>query len=258
MTRILIVDDEPLARDTARLVLSVDPSVEIVGACSGIYAAAQIAQAKPDIVFLDVQMPVVDGFDVIAQVGLDAMPAVVFVTAYDQYAVRAFDVHAIDYVLKPYDDARLLAALARAKQRIAERTSSTATLSEVLADHPRTLHRFAVRERERIVFVDTADVDALEAADDYVELHVGDTVHLLRERLGDLESRLDPAQFARIHRSTIVNLARVRELHPLVRGDALVVLEGGATFRLSRSRRDEFERRLSDSPRSSDSSPHRR
>lgn len=256
--RVLIVDDEPLARDTARIVLTSDPDIEIAGACSGIDAAAQIAQTKPDLVFLDVQMPGVDGFDVIAQVGLAAMPPIVFVTAYDQYAVRAFDVHAIDYVLKPYDDRRLLAALSRAKQRIAERQSSTATLSEVLADHPRTLHRFAVRERDRVMFVDATDVDALEAADDYVELHVGDTVHLMRERLGDLEARLDPAQFARIHRSTIVNLARVRELHPLVRGDALVVLEGGATFRLSRSRRDEFERRLSDSPRSSDSSPHRR
>ncbi len=256
--KILIVDDEPLARDTVRLVLSVDPDVTIVGACSGVDAVAQIAEATPDIVFLDVQMPGASGFDVIAQVGLEAMPVVVFVTAYDQYAVRAFDVHAIDYVLKPYDDARLLAALARAKQRIAERSSSIAALGEVLADHPRTLYRFAVRERERVVFVDAADVDALEAADDYVELHVGDTVHLMRERLGDLETRLDPAQFVRIHRSTIVNLARVREMHPLVRGDALVVLEGGATFRLSRSRRDEFERRLSDSPRPSDSSPHRR
>src|SRR5687768_10884780 len=129
--RVLIVDDEPLARDTARLVLSADRDVEIVGVCSGVEAAAQIAQAKPDLVFLDVQMPGVDGFDVIAQVGLDAMPVVVFVTAYDQYAVRAFDVHAIDYVLKPYDDRRLLAALARAKQRIAERTSSIAALGEV-------------------------------------------------------------------------------------------------------------------------------
>lgn len=256
--RVLIVDDEPLARETARLVLSADPAVDIVGACSGIDAAAQIARTAPQLVFLDVQMPGVDGFDVIAQVGLDAMPAIVFVTAYDHYAVRAFDVHAIDYVLKPYDDQRLLAALSRAKQRIAERTSAVAALGEVLADHPRTLHRFAVRERDRVVFVDAAEVDALEAADDYVELHVGDTVHLMRERLGDLEGRLDPSQFVRIHRSTIVNLARVREMHPLVRGDALVVLEGGATFRLSRSRRDELLRRLSDSPRASDSSPQRR
>jgi two-component system LytT family response regulator len=255
--RVLIVDDEPLARDTARLVLSADRDVEIAGTCSGIDAAALIAQTSPDVVFLDVQMPGVDGFDVIARVGLDAMPAVVFVTAYDQYAVRAFDVHAIDYVLKPYDDHRLLAALARAKQRVPERTSAVAALGEVLADHPRTLRRFAVRERDRVLFVEATEVDALEAADDYVELHVGDTVHLLRERIGELEGRLDPAQFARIHRSTIVNLARVRELHPLVRGDALVVLEGGATFRLSRSRREELMRRLASSP-PSDSSPHRR
>lgn len=256
--RILIVDDEPLARDTARIVLSSDPEVEIAGTCSGIEAVAQIASTRPQLVFLDVQMPGLDGFDVIARVGLGSMPAVVFVTAFDHYAVRAFDVHAIDYVLKPYDDRRLLTALARAKERIAERASSIAALGEVLADHPRTLHRFAVRERERILFVETTAVDALEAADDYVELRVGDTVHLMRERLGDLEARLDPEQFLRVHRSTIVNLARVREMHPLVRGDALVVLEGGATFRVSRSRRTELERRLFDSPHRSDNSPHRR
>jgi two-component system LytT family response regulator len=253
-TRVLIVDDEPLARDTVRLVLSVDPDVAVVGACSGIDAAAQIAATSPDVVFLDVQMPGVDGFEVIEQVGLAAMPAVVFVTAYDEHAVRAFEVHAIDYVLKPYDDRRLLAALARVRQRLAER--ATPALAPLFAD--RVLRRFAIRDRDRITYVDAADVDCLEAADDYVEVHVGETVHIMRERLSDLEARLDPAQFVRIHRSTIVNVARVRELQMLVRGDALVVLAGGGAYRLSRSRRDEFERRLSGSPTVRDSSPHRR
>lgn len=246
MTRVLIVDDEPLARDTARLVLAADPEVEIVGSCSGIDAAAQIASLAPDLVFLDVQMPGVDGFDLIAQVGLAHMPVVVFITAHDAYAVRAFEVHAIDYVLKPYDDRRLLASLSRAKQRLAERTPPP--LAALLADHPRTLRRFAVRERDKVVFVDPDDVDCLEAADDYVELHVGETVHILRERLSELEGKLDPARFVRIHRSTIVNLERVRELHPLAKGDALVVLDGGATFRVSRNRRDDLEGRLSGAP----------
>lgn len=241
MTRVLIVDDEPLARDTARLVLAADPQVEIVGMCSGIHAAAQIAELAPALVLLDVQMPGVDGFDVIAQVGLAAMPAVVFVTAYDEYAVRAFEVHAIDYVLKPYDDRRLLSALVRAKQRIAER----APLAALFADHPRTLRRIAVRDRDKITFLDPNDVDCVEAADDCVEIHVGQTVHILRERISEIATQLDPARFARIHRSTIVNLDRVRELHPLVRGDALVVLEGGATFRVSRNRRDDLQARLS-------------
>jgi two-component system LytT family response regulator len=251
--KVLIVDDEPLARDTARIVLSADPDVEIVGSCSGIDAAAQIATLHPALVFLDVQMPGVDGFDVIAQVGLAAMPAVVLVTAYDSYAVKAFEVHAIDYVLKPYDDRRLLAALSRAKQRLAERLPAA-----LLADHPRTLKRFAVRDRDKITFVDPAEVDSLEAADDYVELHVGDTVHIMRERLSELEAQLDPERFVRVHRSTIVNLDRVRELHPLIKGDALVVLEGGATYRVSRNRRDELEARLSSSPTSKDGSPQRR
>ena len=254
MTRVLIVDDEPVARETARLVLSADPEVEVVASCTGIDAAAAIARSRPELVFLDVQMPGVDGFDVIAQVGLAAMPAVVFVTAYDAYAVRAFEVHAVDYVLKPYDDRRLLAALSRAKQRLAE----TAPFAALLADHPRTLRRFAVRERDKITFVDPADVDCLEAADDYVELHVGDTVHVMRERLSELETQLDPDRFVRVHRSTIVNLARVRELHPLAKGDALVVLEGGATYRVSRSRRDDLELRLSGSPHHRDRSPQQR
>ena len=242
MIRAFIVDDEPLARESARLALVADPEVEVVGACSGAEAVAQILAARPELLILDVQMPVVDGFGVLAALGAHAPPAIVFVTAYDQYAVRAFEVHALDYVLKPYDDRRLLAAVARAKARVGERH----------------IERFFVRGRDRVQIVDARDVDCLEAADDYVELHVGDTVHIIRERLADLEGRLDPARFFRIHRSAIVNLERVREIHPLVRGDALVVLAGGASFRCSRTRRGDFERRLSDSPRREDRSPHPR
>jgi two-component system LytT family response regulator len=252
--RVLIVDDEPLARKTARLVLAGDPGVEVVGDCSGVDAARAIGELAPDLVLLDVQMPEVDGFDVIAAVGLEAMPPIVFVTAYDQYAVRAFEVQAVDYVLKPFDDRRLLAAIARAKER-----RPAGDVAALVIDHERArpiVQRFVVRGRDKTVFVDARTVDCIEAADDYVELHVGKTVHLLRERLSDLETRLDPARFVRIHRGTIVNLERVRELHPLVRGDALVVLEGGASFRLSRTHRDELMRRMAGSALPDDGSPH--
>jgi two-component system, LytTR family, response regulator len=239
--RVLIVDDEPLARESLALVLAADSDLEIVGSCTGVDAIELVRKTVPDLLLLDVQMPELTGFDIVAELGVSA-PGIVFVTAFDQYAVRAFDIHAIDYVLKPFDDHRVLAAVARAKQRLATRTY---------------VQRFFVRSRDKTVIVDAGDVDCLEAADDYVELHVGTVTHVLRERLSDLELRLDPVQFVRIHRSTIVNLTRVREIHPLVHGDALVVLAGGAAFRCSRSRRSELERRLVDSPPPQDSSPQR-
>jgi two-component system LytT family response regulator len=264
--RTLIVDDEPLARDTVRLVLTHDPDVDVVGACTGVDAAAAVASHRPDLLVLDVQMPEVDGFDVVAAIGPDAVPAIVFVTAYDQYAVRAFEVRALDYVLKPFDDRRLLAALGRVKEALAARRTISGQLAELLADRERDreragdrchLQRFAVRQRDRIVLVDAADVHSIEAADDHVELDAGGTIHILRERMAELEGRLDPARFVRIHRSVIVNVERVREIHPLIRGDALVVLEGGASFRCSRSRRSELQRRLTDSPRGRHHLPQR-
>ena len=245
MIRALIVDDEPIARETIRLILAAELDVEVVGACSGVDAVAQHAALRPDVIFLDVQMPEVGGFDVVAAIGPVAAPAIVFVTAYDEHAVRAFEVHALDYVVKPFDDRRLRAALGRVRERLARGGRAW-------------IQRFFVRGRDKTVVVAAADVDWLEAADDHVELHAGGAVHVLRERLAELEHRLDPARFVRIHRSTIVNLERVRELHPLFRGDALVVLAGGATLRLSRSRRAEFERRLSGSPPPADDSPTRR
>ncbi|MBZ0238446.1 MAG: LytTR family DNA-binding domain-containing protein [Deltaproteobacteria bacterium] len=260
MIRALVVDDEPLARETVRLVLAQDPDVVVVGACTGVDAVAAVEQHRPDLLVLDVQMPEVDGFDVVEAIGPDAVPAIVFVTAYDQYAVRAFEVRALDYVLKPFDDRRLLAALARAKEALAARRSIAGQLAELLLDRERArghLRRFAVRRRDRIVLVDASEVDSIEAADDYVELHAGGAVHVVRERMAELEARLDPARFVRIHRSVIVNVERVREIHPLVRGDALVVLEGGASFRCSRGRRAELDRRLTDSPRRRDHSPQR-
>ena len=239
--KVLIVDDEPLARQSLRLLLQHDPSVEIVGECAGIDAAAIIESASPDIMFLDVQMPEVNGFDLLESVGANAVPAVVFVTAFDEYALKAFDVHAIDYLLKPFDDARFAKALARAKECVAT-GKSTSSVEGLLRERSPFVRRFLVRTRDRVVVINADDVDWIEAADYYVSLHVGEKTHLLRETMSELEKRLDPDRFFRVHRSAIVNVDRVREIHPMFRGDCALVLRDGARVRLSRTRRDDFER----------------
>ncbi len=245
--RVLVVDDEPLARGLLRLLLQGDREVEVVGECSGADGAAEVARTKPDIVFLDVQMPEVDGFDLLGQLGPELTPAVVFVTAHDHYAVRAFQVHAVDYLLKPLDDARFAQALGRAKSRARARRRGEAdsNLAALLRDHTRYARRFLVRTREATVVVDADDIDWIEAADYYASLHVGGRTYLLRETMAHLAERLDPERFFRVHRSTIVNLARIREIHPLFRGDCELVLSSGARVRLSRTRRGELERLLS-------------
>jgi two-component system LytT family response regulator len=242
--RALIVDDEPLARDTIRRLLARDPDIEVAGECSGADAVPLIVQSWPDLLFLDVQMPEVDGFEVIAAVGAESLPGIVFVTAYDQYALRAFDVHAIDYLLKPFDDARFALALARAKER-ALAGMPDGRLAAFLRQRSTYLRRFLVRKRDRVLVVAASDVDWIEAADYYASLHVGEASHLLRETLTELEQRLDPEQFVRVHRSAIVNVARVREIHPLFRGDCALVLADGTRVKLSRARRDQFERLFS-------------
>ena len=227
----IIVDDEPLARKSIRLLLDRDGEVEVAGECSGVDAAALVARTRPDIMFLDVQMPEVGGFELLEQIGVEAVPVVIFVTAYDNYAVRAFEVQGLDYLLKPFDDARFAQALARAKQQLRGRTPFA--------------QRFLVRLREKLVVVNAADIDWIEAADYYVTLHAGGKSHLLRETMTQLEKRLDPERFVRVHRSAIVNIDRVREIHPLFRGDCSLVLADGTQVKLSRSRRDEFERLFS-------------
>ena len=261
MIRVLIVDDEPLARETVQLGLAGDPEIAVVGACSGAEAEELVARTRPDMMFLDVHMPEVGGFDVVEAIGPGTVPIIVFVTAYDQYALRAFEVHALDYLLKPFDDERFRAALRRAKEHLRSHSARSIEerLLDLLEEREKTIRpfvrRFVVRERDRSVFVPADSVNWIEAADDYVQLHAGDQIHLVRERLADLETRLDPGQFARIHRSTIVNIERVRELHPLFRGDSIVVLSDGTRLRLSRSRRGEFERRLTSSPQGRLDSP---
>jgi two-component system, LytTR family, response regulator len=245
--RVLVVDDEPLARDLLRLLLREDPEVVVVGECSGVDGAAAVARTRPDIAFLDVQMPEVDGFDLLEQLGPERPPAIVFVTAYDRHAVRAFEVHAVDYLLKPLDDARFAEALGRAKARARQgrRGEADASLAALMRDHTRYARRFLVRTREATVVVEAGEIDWIEAADYYASLHVGGKTHLLRETMADLARRLDPERFFRVHRSAIVNLARVREIHPLFRGDGELVLGSGARVRVSRTRRRELERLLS-------------
>jgi two-component system LytT family response regulator len=243
--RAVVVDDEPLARDLLRALLARDAEIEVAGDCAGVDAAEAIGRLRAEVVFLDVQMPEVDGFGVLAALPPGPPPVVVFVTAYDRYALRAFEVHAVDYLLKPIDEGRFAQALARAKARARDRRRGAAPdgrLDALLDDHARHTRRFLVRTHEKTVVVDAGDVDWIEAADYYATLHVGPRAHLVRETLTGLARRLDPERFFRVHRSAIVNLDRVREIHPLFRGDAELVLEGGTRVRLSRTRRAEFKR----------------
>ncbi len=243
--RVAIIDDEPLARAALRVAMAADPEVVVVGDCIGVDAPALIERAQVELLFLDVEMPEVDGFQVLAALRPEALPVTVFVTAHDAYAVRAFEVHAIDYLLKPFDDARLLTALARAKDRLAHRGPATPDPLLALLDErarPRYVERFLVRERGKVVVVRTQDIDWIEAADYYATLHVAGEAHLVRQTMADLEASLDPQRFVRVHRRAIVHIDRVREVHPLFRGDCTLVLAGGTQVRLSRTRRAEFER----------------
>jgi two-component system LytT family response regulator len=250
--RVLIVDDEPLARQVIRLLLESDREVTVVGECNGVEGVAAIERTDPDILFLDIHMPEVDGFDLLEQVGIEHAPAVVFVTAYADHALRAFEVHAIDYLLKPPDDARFASALARAKTQARMRRGGGATdsqLGALLREHSRATRRILVRDRDRTHVIDAATIDWIEAADYYAEIHIGGETHLLRETMNELEQRLDPERFFRVHRSAIINLDRVREVVALAHGDREIVLADGTRVRLSRTRREEFERLLGKSHR---------
>jgi len=228
------VDDEPLARSNLAILLRADPEIEIVKECgSGAEAVTEIRNAKPDLVFLDVQMPECDGFDVLELLGQNMPSAVVFVTAYDQYALRAFEAGALDYLLKPFDNARFGRALERAKQKIAHGR-----------DLPRTLERLAIKSSGQVAFVKVAEIDWIEAADYYACLHVGTRTHLLRRSMTELERELAPDIFCRVHRSTIVNLDRVRGLKLSEDGEYEVRLENGIKLPLSRRYRRELQVRL--------------
>ena len=245
-TRVLIVDDEPLARERLADLLAQEPDIEIAGQCAdGLCALERIRQERPDLVFLDVQMPELDGFGVVASLEESQRPLVVFVTAYDQYALRAFEVHAVDYLLKPFDTARFKTALQRALERLnrPDRDDIGRRLSALIGElrpEARPIERLAVKGDGRVVFLKLDDLDWAEAADNYVSLHAGAETHLLRETMASLETRLPPARFIRISRSVIVNIDRIKELQPMFHGEYVVILRNGARLTLSRGYRDKL------------------
>jgi two-component system LytT family response regulator len=231
---VMVVDDEPLARSNLTVLLRLDGEIEVVAECgSGIEAVAEVRSRKPDLLFLDVQMPECDGFDVLELLGRDLPPMVIFVTAYDEYALRAFEAGALDYLLKPFDNARFNRALGRAKERIAHGR-----------ELERRIERIAVKSAGQVAFLRISEIDWIEAADYYVSLHVGSKTHMLRRSLSELAQELDPKVFCRIHRSTIVNLDRTCGLELNQAGEYDVLLDSGTKLRLSRRYRGQLESRL--------------
>jgi two-component system LytT family response regulator len=245
--RVLIVDDEPIARRGIRQQLRGEAGLEVIGEYGdGAAAIDAITGLAPDLVFLDIQMPEVGGFDVVEAIGVARMPAVVFVTAYDEHALRAFDVHAVDYVLKPIDRHRFRTAVERARRRLADTPGQLdRRIAAALGELGRPAHdyakRLAIKGDGRVILVDVDEVDRLEAAGNYVEVHGGARHHLVRETMASLEARLDPARFVRVSRSSIVNADRVRELQPMFNGDFVVVLRDGTKVAGSRRYRVAFD-----------------
>jgi two-component system LytT family response regulator len=245
--RALIVDDEVLARRRLKQFLSEIPDIEVIGECEdGRSALAFITEHAPDLLFLDVQMPVMDGFSLIQELNVNQVPAIIFVTAYDEFALRAFEVHALDYLLKPFNRERFRRAVEHARLQIetAHAADFGQRLKHLLADFTlddaghRT--RLAVRSNGRTLFISTDEIDWIRAANSYTELHVGRETHLLRETISQLERQLDPRRFVRIHRSTIVNIARIREMSPLFNRDQVLILRDGTRLSVSRTYYDKL------------------
>lgn len=246
----IIVDDVELARERVKMLLD-DAEIEIIKECeNGREAIEAIRDLQPDLVFLDVQMPKIGGFEVIEIVGAEKMPTVIFVTAYDEFALRAFEVNAIDYLLKPFDEERLAKAVERAKREIKKQESSKGieeklrNLLKEVKTEPQYLRRIPVKTSRGTTLVLTEEIDWIGSAGHYLELHAGRDTHLIREKLSALEMRLDPKDFMRIHRSTIVNLDRVKSLHPLFNGDQLIILKDGRELNLSRTYYDKLMQRI--------------
>ena len=257
MIRTLIVDDEPLAREGLRVRLSRETDITIVGeAIDGVAAVDAILAMTPDLLFLDVQMPGLGGFDVLERISETHLPIVIFITAYDQYAIKAFDVHALDYLLKPFSDARFAQALERARRAHADTDREAdrrvaALLSAQAEARPRAyLTRLPVKDRDRFLLLRVEEIEWVDAAQNYVQIHARKHEFLVRCTMADLESQLDPAKFTRIHRSALVNLDRIREIRPAWHGDFDVILEDGTQLKLSRHYRD----RLLTTPGASDES----
>lgn len=249
--RVWIVDDEPLARDRVRLLAADQPDLEVLGESEdGEAALAAISRFRPDLVFLDIQMPGLDGLEMLRQLEPGVTPAIVFVTAYDQFAVQAFELHALDYLLKPFDDERFGVAVDRVRawlRRAEPAKDLQGRIEALLADlrpSGRSAQRLAIKTSGRVLLLRLEEIDWVEAADNYVNLHVGSESHLLRETMNAIEKRLPADQFLRISRSTMVNLDRVKELQPLFHGEYAVILRNGTRVTLSRGYRDVLPRLL--------------
>ena len=246
----LVVDDEPIARHAVVRLLREDPDIAVAGECGdGVSAVAAIRDLSPDLVFLDIQMPAITGLDVVATIGAPRMPATIFVTAYEQFAVRAFDANAVDYLVKPFSRERFAETLRRAKQRLAAArgtdADTTTRIMQILASLQRRedyLERIPIREDERVVLVEVDDIVWIKASGNTVRLHLADRVHELRETMTALAARLDPRHFARVHRSAIINVRRVREIHPWFNGYHVVTMDTGQQLRMSRYQHEAFLR----------------
>jgi two-component system LytT family response regulator len=245
--RALIVDDEMIARQGLRTLLAADTGIEIIGECrNGREAVKAIREQSPDLVFLDVQMPQMSGFDVVAELGAANMPAIVFVTAYDQYAIKAFEIDAMDYLLKPFDEERLHKTIARVKNYF--RHGSFAELNKTLSTlltrferaEPKHNERIVIKSGGRIFFVNADEIDWIEAAGNYVRLYVGEKSHLLRETMDAMSAKLDANRFVRIRRSLIVNVGQIKALQPLFKGEYQIILQDGTELRSSRRYRDQL------------------
>ncbi|MEO8199648.1 MAG: LytTR family DNA-binding domain-containing protein [Gemmatimonadota bacterium] len=262
--RVLVVDDEPLARSGVAALARRDEEIDIIGECgNGLSAVDAIRRLAPDLVLLDVQMPEMNGFEVLEMIGPEKMPAVIFITAYDQFAVKAFEVNAVDYLLKPFDDERFQAAMNRAKRTFREnqvgalsqqllgllKSTGSASSAEIpVASSPQGfITRLVVKNAGKVLFVRSEEIDWIEAADYYVKLHIAKKSHLLRETMSALEEKLDPARFFRVHRSAIVNLDRVVEIQPYFHGEHILLLEDGSKLKLSRARKEKLEQILKQS-----------
>ena len=248
--RTLVVDDEPIARERIMSLLQQETDVEVIGECSdGGQAVSAINQQSPDLVFLDVQMPGTDGFGVIQNIGADRMPTVVFVTAYDEYALKAFEVHALDYLLKPFGKDRFQETLKHAREHLERRRAGDlgrrllALVQDLKPEQPR-FDRLVVKSGGRVFFLRTEEIDWIEAAGNYVRLHLGEESHLVQGTMSRLEGRLDPKLFLRVHRSAIVNITRIKELHPLFHGEYLIKLANGGELTSGRGYRDNLQRLL--------------
>ncbi|HRH46232.1 MAG TPA: LytTR family transcriptional regulator DNA-binding domain-containing protein [Pyrinomonadaceae bacterium] len=248
--KVLVIDDESLARDLIIELLKDFDGFQVIGECSdGLEAVKNIEKLRPDLIFLDVQMPILNGLDVLEKIREDFLPQIIFVTAFDNYAIRAFDFHAIDYLLKPFSRQRFHQAVLHAKAQITQQNSveTKQQFSALIENHknkPSHLQRIFVKDNGKIILLEPETVDWIEADDKYLHLHTAQKTYLIRQTLNSIEAELDPNIFLRIHRSTIVNLTRVKEIHPIFNGEYILILQNGAKITLSRNYKNRFFERF--------------